>query len=176
MKITASVVGLPKIAKQVAELKKLPSSSVVWRAVGRVLYRDSMNCFKNQCEPDGTPWTPLSPMTKWKRAYKRLAAYRSKLKKKKLLHSVKYKRFVGEMKILEDTGKLRGSISTRTEQNAAVIGSSLHYARIHQLGGVNEDGRKVPARPYLGLSKKGEADIVFILQKYLQDVADKGGK
>lgn len=180
MKITVGVTGMNKVAKTIANIKKVPSNTAVWRGVGAILYRDSMRSFQNQQAPDGTPWAPLSPMTKWMRGYKRLNAFRNTLKKKKLLHTKKYKRFTGMMKILQDTGKLRGSVKVRVEQNAAVIGSALHYARIHQLGGYTTwKGKKyqVPARPYLGLSPSGQQDIVAIISTFLNKAADaEGGK
>ncbi len=176
-KITAAVIGLEKVAKSVAQLQSVPTRPAVWRAVGLILYRESMRCFKEQRAPDGTPWAPLSPMTIWKRAYKRLGSYRNTLKRKKLLHTSKYKKFTTSMKILQDTGRLRGSISFRAEGAAAVIGSGLRYARVHQLGGKTEDGKyNIPARPFLGLSSSGRQDVVKIINAFLQKEAEKAAK
>jgi len=58
-------------------------------------------------------------------------------------------------KILQVSGArgLAGSITKRSTKYAAIVGSNLPYARIHQLGGKAGRGRKVtiPARPYLKL-------------------------
>lgn len=115
-------------------------------------------------------------MTKRLRAEKRLSAYGAKLKRIKLRQSLVYKRFIKEMKILEDSGRLRGSVTPREESNASIIGSSLSYARIHQLGGVAPEGNVVPARPYLGLSPQGQRDVVAIIQTFLNNAAKAAGK
>lgn len=45
------------------------------------------------------------------------------------------KRRGAEAKILQDTGRLAGSIATSYDRTHATIGSNVRYAAIHQLGG-----------------------------------------
>ena len=57
-------------------------------------------------------------------------------------------------------GGLRSTIQRESGDGEASIsaglGSNLRYARIHQLGGLTGRGHKakIPARPYLGLTKE----------------------
>lgn len=60
----------------------------------------------------------------------------------------------GKFRILQDTGSLASSVTTRHDDNSATIGSNKVYAAIHQFGGNAGRGKKVkiPARPYLPLT------------------------
>jgi len=73
-------------------------------------------------------------------------------------------------KILQVEGRLAVSITTQYDNDSAVIGSNLEYARIHQLGGQSGRGLKtpIPARPYLGLTSDEYEEIVDVTKKYLQ--------
>lgn len=93
---------------------------------------------------------------------------------------------------LRDTGLLQNSIDFATDRNgltfgAFVGGSNIHYARIHQEGGVikpkkakylaftlaNGEFRRVkqvviPARPYIGVSPDDEEDIVDLAVRFME--------
>ena len=91
----------------------------------------SNRAFQNETAPDGTPWQARSPL------------YVKQLAKRKL----------AGRKILSITSHLRKSRQTFSTDTTAGVGTNLHYARIHQLGGRAGRGHKlkIPARPYLGL-------------------------
>lgn len=57
----------------------------------------------------------------------------------------------GDMKILQDTGLMAGSVHSQFGDDYTVIGAARPQARIQQLGGKAGRGLKVtiPARPYL---------------------------
>jgi len=76
---------------------------------------------------EGRPvrWAPLAP---------RYAAWKAR-------------RFGAGLRILERTGALRRSISTRVEGNAIVASTDVPYAAFHQFG-----TRRLPARPFLVLT------------------------
>lgn len=73
-------------------------------------------------------------------------------------------------KILQLNGHLVSSISTHYDEDSAIIGSNLDYARIHQLGGNAGCGKKVkiPARPYLVITDSEKQDIKATISEYLQ--------
>ena len=95
--------------------------------------------FNLQRGPNEEPWPPLRPTT--------VARRRNK----------------GNPKMLQDTGNLKRSISTRaTDQSVlfGVSGSAATYARTHQFG--NPSNRMfgkakapIPARPFLPVAKDG---------------------
>jgi phage virion morphogenesis protein len=72
-------------------------------------------------------------------------------------------------RILQVEGQLATSITTKYDNESAVIGSNLEYAAIHQLGGQAGKGNKVtiPARPYLKLTKNEQNEISESCIKYL---------
>src|SRR5574344_27491 len=72
-------------------------------------------------------------------------------------------------KILQVEGQLAMSVTTQYDENSAVIGSNLAYARIHQLGGNAGNGYKVEinARPYLNLTESEFKEIIEETKKYL---------
>lgn len=101
-------------------------------------------------EAEGRPkWQPLSEVTRFlrlggKKAYKRDGGLRAAAK-----------RTQATMKILQDSGKLAGSVRGDAGDDWASVGAWGPYARIQQLGGKAGRGRKVtlPARSYLPFSK-----------------------
>jgi len=75
----------------------------------------------------------------------------------------------GAGKTLIDSARLMNSITTRAHSNRVEIGTSVIYARIHQLGGIAGRGRKVeiPARPYLMVQDEDWSPIREVLSRYL---------
>ena len=87
------------------------------------------------------PWAPLTP---------RYAAYKAR-------------RFGAGLRILERSGALRRSISTRLEGGALVASTDVPYAAFHQYG-----TRRLPARPFLTLTETDKEEVA-------QAVADSLG-
>lgn len=72
--------------------------------------------------------------------------------------------------ILQVTGRLAGSISTYSDNDQAVVGTNVVYAKIHQLGGKAGRGRKVeiPARPFLKLTDEDMETILNEVNEHLK--------
>ncbi len=72
-------------------------------------------------------------------------------------------------KILQRRGNLARSITRHADADSAMVGTNLVYAAIHQLGGQAGRGRKVkiPARPYLELTRDDEDAIEKSFAKFL---------
>jgi len=72
-------------------------------------------------------------------------------------------------RILQVRGELAASITSKYDENSAVVGTNKVYAAIHQLGG--EAGRnknvKIPARPYLKLTEDDINQILEVTKDYL---------
>ncbi|MDD3420305.1 MAG: phage virion morphogenesis protein [Candidatus Gastranaerophilales bacterium] len=72
-------------------------------------------------------------------------------------------------RILQMRGELASSITSKYDNNCAVVGTNKVYAAIHQLGG--NAGRnkkaKIPARPYLSLTTRDEKQIINEIENYL---------
>ena len=74
-------------------------------------------------------------------------------------------------KILQMRGDLAASITSKYDDNSAVVGTNKAYAAIHQFGGNAGRNKKVeiPTRPYLNLGDKENTEIIKEVQNYLQD-------
>jgi len=133
------------------------------KGIGETLTISTDDRFDKETGPDGKKWVDVKPSTR---------------KRKK--HS----------KILSEQLHLRGDVHYNVDSNQLLLGAGIAYGAIHQLGGeikqegvtlhLSGTGRntrfakkgkgdrtkkinrtiKMPARPYLGISKQDEADIL----------------
>ena len=152
------------ISKAVRQLRKI--EDIDYRAIHEVLGEHvvtiTMRHFKEQRDPKGRPWKPLSKVT---------------IKQRQKLRSG-HRRHNPLIHILIDTGRLRRSITYRAGHSKAIIGpigTNVVYARIHQVGGYagRQHKVKIPARPYLGLSNKDlddlAQDVKRIVKEYIKE-------
>lgn len=74
-------------------------------------------------------------------------------------------------RILQVRGELAASITSKYDNNSAVVGTNKVYAAIHQLGGNAGRNKKVeiPARPYLKLGEKEFEKIKSSILKYIKE-------
>lgn len=107
--------------------------------IGEYLLMATDDRFEQEVDPDGVPWRPDSPYTlQLKRENKRI------------------------LKILQSTGRLRGSIAYLADETSVTVGTNVSYAPDHQLG-ING----VAQRSFLGVSEGDEAAILGILEDYI---------
>jgi len=68
-----------------------------------------------------------------------------------------------------NAGGLASSITSKYDENSAIVGTNKIYAAIHQFGGNAGRNKKVkiPARPYLSLGESELNDITNSVQEYL---------
>lgn len=126
--------GLITLARKVGNIEP------ALKTIGETLVNSTRERWDQQIDPAGNAWQPLKPSTLQRKA-----------KKKKPL------------KILLQDDQLRFTINPQVSDSTLIVGSPQKYAAIHQLGG--PAGRKskqfqMPARPFLGISKQDEADIL----------------
>ncbi|MBI3771465.1 MAG: phage virion morphogenesis protein [Gammaproteobacteria bacterium] len=122
--------------------------------------------FRKSEAPDGSKWQPLSYVTKLARIGGRKA-----FKKRGGLTS-RAQRTLGNMLPLIDRGHLMGSITYNVSGDSVAIGTNRKYGAIHQFGDMAGRGRKVkiPARPFLGLSRTDRIEVDHIMRSYVQGV------
>lgn len=134
------------------------------RSAAAVLRDEAMQSFDDQRSPEGMRWPRLKAASIIARARRRAPKGYAKNRARTLA------RFA-DAKALLDTGQLRNSLRVQRVTNSeAVMGTRLPYAAVHQFGGKAGRGRKVmiPARPFLGLSERGQSDILGILRRHLE--------
>jgi len=108
-----------------------------------------MDSVEENFEQEGRPdkWEKLSPVTKKQRS----------------------KKGYWPGRILQMQGNLAASITSKYDENSAVVGTNKVYAAIHQFGG--EAGRnkkvKIPARPYLKLTNEDLNQVLEATKDYL---------
>jgi phage virion morphogenesis protein len=73
--------------------------------------------------------------------------------------------------ILTMRGELAASITSKYDDNSAVVGTNKAYSAIHQFGGKAGRDKKaeIPARPYLKLGEKEKSEILKESTNYLQE-------
>ncbi len=134
--------------------------------IALIVYRSVMQNFRDEGRP--SRWQRLKPAT--------------------LLRRIKGKGNKYGPKILQDTGMLRQSISPYSDEKTATVGTSLPYARAHQLGAhVNKRQSKtreqtlfshtykklgggkftIPARPFLAIQREDKIKILNIIRGWL---------
>ncbi|SIS87998.1 phage virion morphogenesis protein [Neptunomonas antarctica] len=114
--------------------------------IAEFLHERTRDHFDNEQDPDGNPWAPLAESSQG-------AKRRKGVPVDQILH--------GQSLHLRDT------IFPFWSNNEAGVSTGLGseaYAATHQFGA---DKRKIPARPFLGLSAEDENEIVDILNQFL---------
>ncbi len=112
----------------------------VFNAIGEDIKSNIAMCFREQKSPDGINWAALKPATVAKRRN-------------------------GSSEILNDTGRLKGSISHVATNSFVEITTDTEYAPFHQFG-----TNRMVARPFFPsqtLPQSWESDILGILNNHL---------
>ena len=153
VKFTGRVLVSTRIRRLVNRLNKGVRESFGQKRIENLIIRRTKDRFappgssaRAARTPAGRPWEPLHSSTRERRRVN-----------------------VTGRELLVDTGQLRNSIrvlsgtlanAVGTPSGLGVnIGSNDPKAAIHQRGGVNEQGRMVPARPFIGIS---QADVAAV--------------
>lgn len=160
-------------------LDRMDDKRGFYKGVGDRLVGSAGDNFRRESDPDGTPWLSLRPATI-------SARVRNKQEPLTILKS--------NEKGKQST--LAGSIKAEASADGVRVGSPVKYAAIHQLGGTIQKpaskrwmaGRRfakraehpegaevdirahsirIPARPYLGISKADEAIILEDAEDWL---------
>lgn len=99
-------------------------------------------------------------------------------------------RMTGLLTLVGETGDLRRGINRRADADGVTVGATVHYAAIHQFGGVikaknakalrfrigdqwvTRASVTIPARPFLGIDDADRAEILAIATDHLHDATD----
>lgn len=135
------------------------------KAIGERLVRSTEERFDNEEDPQGNTWRLLT--------YSRAGRYRTRGKYRRT-HGTRgeqlkgFREYLERKKILTDTGGLRDSIFPDVEGSVLSVGSPLKYAAVHQLGSDPKHKAKIPARPYLGMSRDDEEEALAIIGDFME--------
>lgn len=126
-------------------------------SLGTMLHRNTVKRFDNEESPSGK---------KWKKSRRALEE---------------------NGQTLSDTGNLKNNISYAVKGKSVMVGTNVHYARIHQFGGIikpktkktlafGRGGKKIlakqvimPARPFIGISKEDKDEARHIIGEFLKE-------
>lgn len=129
---------------------QLQNLQPVFNAVGETLKAHIADCFREERSPDGINWAALSPVTIAKRRN-------------------------GSNKILNDTGRLKDSISHVATNSYTEITTDVVYAAMMNFGGIKAQFPNlwgdIPARPFFPseiLPQNWETEILETINHYLQ--------
>jgi len=144
--------------------EKARNPAPVLKAIGERLVRSTEERFDKEEDPEGNRWRLLT--------YSRPGRYRSR-DRYRPTHGTRgeqlkgFREYLERKKILTDTGALRDSIYPEVEGSILCVGSPMKYAAVHQLGSAPEHRARIPARPYLGMSRDDEVEVLAIIGDYL---------
>ena len=143
---TQAVEKLSRIANQLKQPRKL------YGVLGETLKKIHAERFKQEVDPQGNNWQPLSAKT--------LARKQKKGK---------------STKILRQDGYLSDRTAYNYDDKNVEFGSDAKYARLHQFGGKAGRGKKVtiPKRPWLGVSQQDEQKLLRKATALLQRQIDQ---
>lgn len=125
--------------------KKLENPRPLMQEIGDIIAEDIRNMISTRkVGPDDRPWAPWAPSTAKARERKGNAA----------------------LGLLVDSGTLLRSITSQVigSHHTVQIGTNVHYAQY-----LNEGTPKMPARPFLGISKRAQEGINQAIKLYLGD-------
>lgn len=137
--------GQAALLKVLNELSlKAKDTSALMARLATLGFRDIMDHFAKESGPDGK-WSPL------KINRRRIGRYRK-------LRGARHK-------ILQDKGRLRGSIQPVVESphRAVIATTGVIYAATHQFGNKK---RNIPARPFMWLSRQSKDTMFDVARKY----------
>ncbi len=143
-----SQIDVTPIQQAFKRLQQLGTDTTpITRGIAAVLASESEDAFASETDPNtGKKWSPLS------------ARYQEKLDDSGR----------NGLMLQRSQGGLAMSLTTSYDATRAAIGSNKVYAALHQWGGLPTmpaAPAAVPARPYMGLSPQGVADIVDIIRQ-----------
>ncbi|WCK55427.1 phage virion morphogenesis protein [Aneurinibacillus sp. Ricciae_BoGa-3] len=191
MNIVIEAQGLPAVERAFEELaRRSINTKPLMGIIGHIMQQSIAKNF----EVGGRPaWKPLSPFTQM--VYTDMAIQKARGTKawrnagQRGRQGIENRRVAKDVhggKILNRSGDLKKSITVGETTNSSVeIGSSLVYARIHQLGGtvrpkrfdalyiptsngyIRRQQSTIPARPYLMLQNEDETFILRAAESYL---------
>lgn len=162
-----------EVLGRIAERFSPAGMAPVMQEIGETLAESTQRRFSTSTGPDGKRWAPLAKSTVLARLAKISGAYAKKSGKLSSKGGVA----VMGMKPLVETGMLQGTIRYQLIDGGAgvEIGTNRIYDKkgdvnpaVHQFGSRNG---KIPARPFLGLSADDKAEVLDILERFLDEAA-----
>jgi phage gpG-like protein len=152
---------------------KLTNLNPALTAIGHKINENIRLTFRDLQSPDGVPWKPLSPVTKFNRAA-RVAGKGNVYRKDGKGTKAKFTKAYLTANPLNDTGVLRNSIAYQLSGVAVEIGTNAPQAAMMNFGGKRaEFGHlwgDIPARPFMPtniLPTAWEQDVIDIVEDYL---------
>lgn len=132
--------GFEKVEKYFSSLNEICSKDL-FTHIGNLVENQTRLRFETQGpDPSGKPWR------KWSEKYAKTRE--------------------GDKRLLQDTGMLLKSITKIASEKDVIVGSNLTYAGSHQYG---DPSRRIPARPYLGLSSKDRDQLSVSIERWIQE-------
>lgn len=157
----------PVVTAVAALLASSRDPTPLLRAIGTGLLRNTQDRFEAETAPDGSAWAPLNS---W---------------------YLTFKRGPGILRGAGMRGGLQGSLIMDVDAGAVRIGSNKIYAAVHQFSATitpktpgghlairDHKGKlqgtapsvTIPARPYLGLSRRDEETILDVTEDHLDRI------
>lgn len=167
-------------------LKRMDNPRGFYANVGEQLLNSTMDNFDREAGPDGVPWKKLMPKTIKRREEKKLTPIRILRARGRLAGSLNIAAADNEVRIgspmkyaaIHQLGgeiKKKERLSTIFQHRDETTGKVAPKFRkksesnYHREVTVKEHSIPMPARPYLGVSKEDQEEIIKIARRWLGD-------
>ena len=163
--MTTITIDSNAVQQQLARLQgNATNLHAAFDAIGQMIRSNVLDCFEHEQSPDGINWKALSPATKLARAKRVAGGHKIKSGKRT---TKAFDRAYNNMKILNDRGKLKGSIAFRASNTFAEVTTDTEYAAVHQFGSPSKGIAARPFFPNQTLPQNWEQDILQMLESHL---------
>jgi len=144
------------------EIRRVREAARNWEIAleifGAYMIKETAENFRQQGRPE--KWQDLRTTTKVARY---LRGNRSRQRKRRTTGAA-WERYSAGMKILQDSGRLAGSIGFSAHKNVVEIGTNLIYAATHNFG---DKRRNIPERRFLQFQDADEERLATIIENWL---------
>lgn len=160
------------ILRKLADMAESPRPAL--KAIGENLSESTKRRFETGTGPDGRRWAPNATSTE----LLALKRYKTNFTKTGRISKKGMQRLTGKKPLIGLSKTLSTTINYKVSGNAVEIGSPTKYAAVQQFGekkgslGKGAPWGDIPARPFLGLSRDDQGDVLDVLKSHLRNVVD----
>ncbi len=163
--IKITLEGANILSLQLQHMGELVDDQGMWEAIGHAMVAQVVGTFADTRSPYGEQWAELSEATK----RRRLKRNKRNFRKNGKLSARGLREHAAGYQPLNDSGRLRNSITYQVIAHGVEFGSDVVYAAAHQFGYAE---RNISARPFLpveGLPGDWQNDVLDTIRAHAME-------
>lgn len=171
MTAVVKITGDKIVEKLLRNLNTTKERKMVMSVIAEQMRAMQYTHFEKEQDEAGQAWQPLSPGRIKQRSKRVEGAINRRVGKELRMSGIKVNRgarrsavkhltAMADMPILRDTGRLVNSLTSKSSEQNAVVGTNVIYSRVHQYG---YPQKNIPKRQYLYLTLPERQELVKII-------------